>query len=119
MKVNAMTASVLKNEACVSCRNTGAKPLSLAEAQELLAHIEGWELEEGGQRIVRRIKFRNFREALAFVNRLGEVAEAAKHHPDITFGWGYAEVVYTTHDVGGLHRNDFILAAKTNALLEA
>ncbi|MBM3618280.1 MAG: 4a-hydroxytetrahydrobiopterin dehydratase [Alphaproteobacteria bacterium] len=114
-----MTASVLKNEACISCRNTGAQPLSQTESQELLSQVEGWELAQDGKCILRRLKFKNFREALAFVNKLGEVAEAEKHHPDITFGWGYAEIVYTTHDVGGLHRNDFILAAKTNALLEA
>lgn len=114
-----MTSSSLAQENCVACKKDSVQPLAANEAQELLAQLEGWELEEGGKRILRKMKFRNFRDALAFVNRLGVLAEAEKHHPDISFGWGYAEVVYTTHDIGGLHRNDFILAAKTNALLEA
>lgn len=114
-----MTSSPLAQENCASCKKDSATPLPEAEALELLTQVEGWELEQGGKRILRRLKFRNFRDALAFVNRLGVLAEAEKHHPDISFGWGYAEVVYTTHDIGGLHRNDFILAAKTNALIEA
>jgi 4a-hydroxytetrahydrobiopterin dehydratase len=64
----------------------------------------------------RRYEFANFAEALAFVNRVGEIAEAADHHPDITFGWGYAEISTTTHDRNGITDVDFALASKIDAL---
>lgn len=110
--------SPLAAEACIAC-GKDAQPLSHEEAQALLTQLPGWELAADGKSLRRRIEFRNFRDALAFVNKLGEIAEAAKHHPDIAFGWGYAEIVYTTHSLGGLHRNDFILAARTGDLLAA
>lgn len=110
------TSSTLAGEACIA-HAKGAQPLTRAEAEALLTHLPDWELTADGKNLRRRIEFRNFRNALAFVNQLGEVAEAAKHHPDISFGWGYAEVLYTTHSLGGLHRNDFILAARTDVLL--
>lgn len=112
-----MSVSVLAAEACIRCKKGETEPLNYTDALALLAEVPGWEIEADGRSIKRQLKFKNFRESLAFVNQLGEVAEAAKHHPDITFGWGYAEVVYTTHDVGGLHRNDFVMAAKTNEMI--
>ena len=78
---------------------------------------EGWKLAESGKAISRRWKFRNFEESLDFVNRLGALAEAANHHPDIVFGWGYAEVTFTTHDSDSLSAKDIDMAEKTNALL--
>ena len=60
--------------------------------------------------------FKNFAESLAFVNKVGEIAESQDHHPDITFGWGYAEFQITTHDAGGLTRKDFALAKKIEAI---
>ncbi len=65
----------------------------------------------------RRFKFKNFAEALAFVNRVGALAEAENHHPSIRFGWGFAEITAFTHVIDGLSENDFILAAKIDALL--
>ncbi|NJF39793.1 4a-hydroxytetrahydrobiopterin dehydratase, partial [Salmonella enterica] len=64
----------------------------------------------------RTFKFRNFREALAFVNRVGELAEEQNHHPDICFGWGRAEITVFTHKIDGLTESDFIFAAKVNNL---
>jgi 4a-hydroxytetrahydrobiopterin dehydratase len=66
--------------------------------------------------LLKSYRFRNFREALRFVNRVGEVAESEGHHPDISFGWGYCELVIYTHAVDGLTESDFILAAKIDRL---
>ena len=63
-----------------------------------------------------RVRFENFREALLFVNRVGELAEEQGHHPDVTFGWGYADVRVWTHKIDGLTESDFVFAAKVDAL---
>jgi 4a-hydroxytetrahydrobiopterin dehydratase len=85
----------------------------------LRAQIPEWELREESRRIERRWRFRDFREALSLVARVGEVAEAEGHHPDIRFGWGYATVSLQTKKINGLHDNDFIVAAKIDHLLKA
>lgn len=84
------------------------------EAETLLKELPEWAIEE--PRLIRRRSFKNFVEALAYVNRLGELAEKEQHHPDISLGWGYVEIVLTTHDAGGITRNDFIMAAKIDQL---
>ena len=76
--------------------------------------LNGWEVD--GDRIKRRFEFKNFAEALEFVNKVGAIAEDADHHPDITFGWGYAEIATTTHDRGGVTDVDFALAEKIGDL---
>ena len=81
-----------------------------------LANLPGWELSANGKAISKQYEFKNFVQALAFVNKLGEAAEAVNHHPDLTLGWGYVGVTYTTHDAGGLSDKDFAMAAKTEAL---
>lgn len=101
----------LEQKTCVPCRG-GIPPLTREEAESFLHQLPGWGLDEGATRIRRRFEFRDFAAALAFVNVVGEIAEAAGHHPDMTFGWGYADIVTYTHKIGGLHENDFILAAK-------
>jgi 4a-hydroxytetrahydrobiopterin dehydratase len=100
---------------------TAAKSTALTaeQAKEHLRKIQGWQLSSDAKEISKRYSFKNFAEALAFVNRLGEVAEASNHHPDLTLGWGYAGVSYTTHDIGGLHENDFAMAEKTDAIYHA
>jgi 4a-hydroxytetrahydrobiopterin dehydratase len=110
-----MGSSVLSEQSCVPCRG-GVPPLSLAEAQKLLAQTPGWSLLYEGKRLERRFTFKNFVAALEFINRVGEIAERQDHHPDICLGWGYATIVYYTHKIGGLHENDFIMAAKINEL---
>src|SRR5437660_27643 len=75
-----------------------------------------WELRDDARRIDRTLRFRNFREALAFVQRVGELAENEGHHPDISFGWGYATVSLSTKKIKGLHENDFIMASKINRM---
>ena len=77
---------------------------------EALKTLDGWEVD--GNTIRRKLKFNNFAEALEYVNRVGALAEAADHHPDITFGWGYVEIALMTHDRGGVTDVDLALAGK-------
>lgn len=86
------------------------KLLSPEEVTAALAGLDGWCAEDGS--LKRRFEFANFAEALAQVNRIGAIAEELDHHPDITFGWGYAEVLTTTHDRGGITPFDIELAAR-------
>jgi 4a-hydroxytetrahydrobiopterin dehydratase len=105
----------LTEKTCVPCKG-GVPPLKEAEAQGLLEQTPGWALLDQGKRLERSFKFKNFREALDFVDRVGGLAEDEAHHPDITFGWGYATISLYTHKIKGLHENDFIMAAKINDL---
>jgi 4a-hydroxytetrahydrobiopterin dehydratase len=88
------------------------------KSEALLKEVPGWVLSEDATRVSRTFKFENFVEAMDFVRWVGHAAESAGHHPDITFGWGYATVTFYTHKIGGLHENDFILAARINRLFE-
>ena len=81
---------------------------------ETLKELSGWRTD--GNQLKKRWEFDNFTASLAFVNRVGELAEAADHHPDITFGWGYAEIALTTHDRGGVTDVDAALASEINKL---
>jgi 4a-hydroxytetrahydrobiopterin dehydratase len=103
----------LSAKTCLPCRG-GIPPLSYAQAVPFLEQVPAWEL--GGDRIERHFEFADFAAALDFVNRVGELAEEEGHHPDISFGWGYVEVVLYTHKIKGLHENDFIMAAKIDFL---
>lgn len=105
----------LASKTCTPCQG-GIDPMKPEKAAEMLTEVPGWELTHEATRIERTFRFGNFAEALRFVNRVGEQAEAEGHHPDIAFGWGYATVVIWTHKIGGLHENDFILAAKVSEL---
>ncbi len=88
------------------------KKLSPDEILENLAEMEDWHAEN--DILSRKFKFENFAQALEFVNRVGEIAEKHDHHPDITFGWGYAEINLTTHDRGGITAFDFAVAKEVN-----
>jgi 4a-hydroxytetrahydrobiopterin dehydratase len=107
----------LSEKSCVPCRG-GIPPLSPEQAQRFLEHAPGWCLTHDSTRLERRFNFKNFGTALDFVNRIGALAEQEGHHPDICFGWGYVSVVYYTHKIGGLHENDFVMAAKTSESYE-
>ena len=104
----------LASRTCVPCRG-GAPRLRGDEIGPLLKQLEGWVVIAERQ-LRKGYTFKNFQEALEFVNRIGVVAEGEGHHPDICFGWGRAEVTIMTHDIDGLSENDFILAAKIDAL---
>jgi len=108
----------LASRSCTPCRG-GIPPLSSPEAESYLASAPGWALADDARRLERAFRFRNFREALDFVQRVGELAESEGHHPDISFGWGWAKVSWHTKKIKGLHENDFIMAAKTGALAGA
>jgi len=88
-------------------------------AQELLRLLPGWEFGPDNGDIHKQFRFPDFVHALGFVNALGWIAEQENHHPDLELGWGRCTVYFSTHDVGGLSLNDFISAAKTEALLGA
>ena len=107
--------NTLAAKSCTPCRG-GIPPLTIEEAQVYLAQAPNWDLLDDGRKIQRTYRFRNFREALGFVQRAGELAEAEGHHPDIELGWGRVAVTLTTHAAGGLTDNDFIMAAKLDRL---
>jgi 4a-hydroxytetrahydrobiopterin dehydratase len=107
--------SPLAEKTCVPCRG-GVPPLSLDAAEELHRQAPDWELFDRATRIERTYRFKNFREAFAFVERAAALAEAQFHHPDISFGWGFATVSLRTKKIKGLHENDFIMAAKLDRI---
>lgn len=100
---------------CIPCRKTD-KGLDAAALAVALAGLPDWSLSQGGTAIHRRFSFKNYAQALAFVTSVSTVAEAQDHHPDIAFGWGYAEITFTTHAIGGLHSNDILMAHKVNTI---
>ena len=104
----------LAERECVPCRG-GVPPLKGEEIEKLLQQLEGWQVidEHHLQKIY---CFKDFRDSLEFVNRMGNLAEQQGHHPDICFGWGKAEVTIWTHKIDGLSESDFVLAAKIDRL---
>jgi 4a-hydroxytetrahydrobiopterin dehydratase len=104
----------LASKTCVPCKG-GTPPLKGEELNELRRQVPEWEVIEE-HHLRRTFRFKNFREALVFVNKVGELAEEQGHHPDISFGWGRVEVTIWTHKIDGLTESDFILAAKVDTL---
>jgi 4a-hydroxytetrahydrobiopterin dehydratase len=107
----------LKGLRCVPCRG-GEPPASLKEIQKFSSQIPKWEVKEhrGVKRLERTFKFKDFKQALRFTDKVGEIAEAEGHHPVITTQWGKVKVSWWTHKIKGIHRNDFIMAAKTDEI---
>ena len=107
----------LKNENCTACRRDSPQ-VTEAEILELKLLIPEWTMVErdGIQRLERVFRFSNFVESLNFTNRVGAIAEDEGHHPAILTEWGRVTVTLWTHKIRGLHRNDFIMAAKLDAL---
>lgn len=105
----------LSKQQCEACR-AGAPKISDDELRELMPKIPDWEIVviDDVMRLKRVFDFRNFAEAMAFSNRVGELAEAAGHHPAILTEWGRVTVSWWTHKIRGLHRNDLIMAARTD-----
>jgi 4a-hydroxytetrahydrobiopterin dehydratase len=109
--------ATLVEKTCTPCRG-GIPPLTQEEAETLLVQAPEWALVDEAHRIERTFRFGNFREALTFVQQVGELAESEGHHPEISFGWGYVTVSLRTKKIKGLHENDFIMAAKINRLAQ-
>lgn len=108
--------SLIKHK-CVPCEKGG----SVATMNEIDAYkpqVPDWEIVDvkGIKSLKRVFRFKDFKQALAFVNQVGELAEAEYHHPTLILDWGRVEVLWTTHKIKGLHKNDFSMAAKTDAL---
>ena len=107
--------SELAQMRCTACQ--GDEPaLTDAEIEELRPQVPDWRVVErdGVKRLERAFKFGDFAQALAFTNRVGEQAEGEGHHPALLTEWGKVTVTWWTHKIGGLHRNDFIMAARTD-----
>ena len=106
--------SGLASRQCVPCRG-GVPPLQQDEISGFLSQVDGWTAVDQ-HHLTKNYRFKDFREALQFVNRVGDLAEEQGHHPDICFGWGNAEIRIWTHKIDGLTESDFILAAKIDKL---
>ncbi len=101
---------------CVPCKG-GVPPLQGEELEKMKAEVPGWRVVEG-HHLTRNFPFPDFKTALAFVNRVGAVAEEEGHHPDLYLAWGKVDVKIWTHKIDGLTESDFILAAKIQQLYE-
>ena len=104
----------LLKKKCAPCEG-GVAPFDISEIHKYQKKIDGWQIVKNKKNIYfleKKFLFKNFLESQDFVNLIGKIAEEEGHHPDITFGWGYALISITTHAIEGLSENDFILAAK-------
>jgi 4a-hydroxytetrahydrobiopterin dehydratase len=107
----------LTQKKCTPCRG-GVSPLTQEEAERFQSQTPNWDLLDDGHRIERTFRFGNFQEALSFVRNVGDLAETEGHHPDISFGWGYATISLRTKKIKGLHENDFIMASKIDRIFD-
>ncbi len=109
----------LRQERCVACRSDSPR-VTTQEIAEFAPQIPEWQIveREGEQRLERAFTFPDFAQALAFTMRVGELAEEEDHHPQIVLEWGKVTVEWWTHKIRGLHRNDFIMASKTDLIYE-
>jgi len=105
----------LISKKCVPCE-AGVPPMTKIEAEKYMPEVSGWLLADDGKKIFREFKFKDFKEAMRFVNVVADIAESEGHHPDIYIFWNRVRLELSTHAIGGLSENDFILAAKINAI---
>ena len=108
----------LLNKKCAPCEG-GVLPFDISEIHKYQKKVDGWDILKNEKKIFylyKKHEFKNFLESQIFINKVSEIAENEEHHPDISFGWGYAEIKITTHAIEGLSENDFILAAKIDQL---
>jgi len=104
----------LANKKCVPCEG-GIPPFDIKEIHKYLKKIDGWDVKSNKEKnfyLIKEFSFKNILESQKFVNDVGSIAEQEGHHPDISFGWGYAKIKIFTHSIKGLAESDFILAAK-------
>ena len=109
----------LINKKCVPCEG-GVIPFDISEIHKYQKKVDGWDIIKDDKNIFllkKKFIFENFLKSQEFVNNVGKISEQEGHHPDITFGWGYAEIKILTHAIKGLSENDFILAAKIDQII--
>ncbi len=107
----------LTEKKCVPCEG-GTDPLAQDRVEKLLPQIPGWQVSDDGKRIFRRFEFKGFYKTMAFINAMAWIANQEAHHPDFEAGYNFCLINFTTHAIDGLSENDFICAAKVNALLD-
>ena len=108
----------LLNKKCVPCEG-GVMPFDISEIHKYQKKVNGWNVIKNDKEIYlleKKFEFSNFMKSQNFVNEVGKISEQEGHHPDISFGWGYAKIEITTHAIEGLSENDFILAAKIDQI---
>ena len=113
--------SDLTEKKCLPCEG-GVLPFDISEIHKYQKKVDGWDLTKDNKKVFflsKKFNFDNFLESQKFVNEVGKISEEEGHHPDISFGWGYAEIKITTHAIEGLSENDFILAAKIDKIISA
>ena len=109
----------LLNKKCVPCEG-GILPFDIGEIHKYQKKVDGWDVIKKENNIFflfKKFNFKNFLDSQKFINNVSKISEDEGHHPDISFGWGYAEIKITTHAIEGLSENDFILAAKIDRLI--
>lgn len=112
------TTEILRTKKCLPCEG-GVEPLTAEQASGLLSGLSGWSLSSDGKLIARSVKCKHFPAAIELVNQIAELAEQEQHHPDLHLtGYRHLAVVLTTHAIGGLSENDFIVAAKIDPLID-
>ena len=110
--------SELTEKTCKPCEG-GVSPLSADQARDMLGQLTGWALADDNKIIQQDFRFKNYYQTMAFVNAMACVAHQEDHHPDIEVGYNHCLINFSTHAIGGLSENDFICAAKIDALLTA
>jgi len=108
----------LLNKKCVPCEGV-ILPLDISEIHKYQKKVDGWSVKKNKKNIYfleKNFIFKNFIKSQNFINEVGKTSEEEGHHPDISFGWGYAKIIITTHAIEGLSENDFILAAKIDQI---
>ena len=104
---------------CIPCEG-GIPAFDIKEIHKYLKKVDGWDVKEDETKnyfLIKEFKFQNFLESQNFINKVGQIAEIEGHHPDISFGWGYAKIKIFTHAIKGLHESDFVLAAKIDKII--
>ncbi len=110
--------SDLSEKKCIACEGD-IPPFDKSEIHKYLKKVDGWDVKKNETEnfyLIKEFKFKNFIESQNFVNKVGEIAENEGHHPDISYGWGYAKIKIYTHAIQGLAESDFILAAKVDKI---
>jgi 4a-hydroxytetrahydrobiopterin dehydratase len=110
--------SDLLDKKCIPCEG-GVLAFDVSEIHKYQKKVDGWDIIKNDKQIYfleKNFNFKNFLDSQNFINRVGKISESENHHPDISFGWGYAKVLITTHAIEGLSENDFILAAKIDQI---